>query len=374
VRYLVLLFAVGLLFYPAPALEGARRGLEVWALVLLPALFPASVAAHLLLHLGLLQTVGRLLEPLMRPLFRLPGHAGLALAMAASSGYLMGAILAGELRRSGLMTRGEAERFLALGSLANPLFLGGAVAVGMFGNPALPGLLLLAHYLAALAVGLLLRFHRYPGEEETRVPSPPSSRSGGPLPARAFGALLREAVESGTAALIMAGGVIVTFSSFLGVLAASGLEGWLSALLAWGLRALGFHPQGGEALTRGLFEVTLGAQAAGALPLPLVERVTLVSLMAGWGGLSVLAQAVALLEGTDVRVGLYALARMLHGFLAAVLTLFLFRPEKHLAAWIQLPAAPAEGPWNGVPWVLALPLALLAGSGLFRLVQRGGRP
>lgn len=42
---------------------------------------------------------------------------------------------------------------MSTANTADPLFMAGAVAVGMFGNPALAGLLMAAHYLGAIVTG-----------------------------------------------------------------------------------------------------------------------------------------------------------------------------------------------------------------------------
>jgi len=44
-------------------------------------------------------------------------------------------------------------------STSGPLFMIGAVAVGMFKNPLLGPLIALSHYLGALTVGLIFRFY-----------------------------------------------------------------------------------------------------------------------------------------------------------------------------------------------------------------------
>ena len=84
---LVLMATILMLFYPQAAYEGACRGLETWAVHLLPSLLPFFIAADLLLSMGFVRFLGVLLEPVMRPLFRLPGEAGFAVALGFTSGF-----------------------------------------------------------------------------------------------------------------------------------------------------------------------------------------------------------------------------------------------------------------------------------------------
>lgn len=140
----------------------------------------------------------------------------------------------------------------------------------------------------------------------------------------AWAGLLREAVESAIRALLLAGGVIAVFSSFLAVLEASGGGRWLGEGASSALRLLGFDPRIGEALWQGIFEVTLGAEALAGTPAPLLQRAVLAGALAGWGGLSVLFQVAALVQGTDISLRPYLGARALHALLSGGILLLLF--------------------------------------------------
>ena len=109
--------------------------------------------------LGVVHFVGALLEPIMRPVFRIPGVGAFAVAMGLAGGYPIGARITGELHRKGLCNLVESERLLAFANTADPLFIVGAVAVGMFGMPELGAALVAAHYLGAVVVGLGMRFY-----------------------------------------------------------------------------------------------------------------------------------------------------------------------------------------------------------------------
>ena len=59
----------------------------------------------------------------MRPLFRLPGEAGFAVALGFTSGFPMGAILTASLKEQSLCTPQEAARLAAFTNNSSPLFL-----------------------------------------------------------------------------------------------------------------------------------------------------------------------------------------------------------------------------------------------------------
>ena len=83
--------------FPEAALQSALRGLAIWWDVLFPSLFPFFVISEVLLGFGVVHLIGTLLDPMMRPLFRIPGAGGFVAAMGYVSGYPVGAKLTAKL-------------------------------------------------------------------------------------------------------------------------------------------------------------------------------------------------------------------------------------------------------------------------------------
>lgn len=183
--------------YPEASLAAGLRGLSVWWDVLFPSLFPFFVISDALLGFGVVHLFGTLLDPLMRPLFRIPGSGGFVAAMGYVSGYPVGARLTAKLREQNLVTREEGERLVAFTTSSDPIFLLGAVSVGFFHDARLGLILAVAHYGGGLLVGLLMSLHgrgadrsasrsgtRSIGWSQTRAasdnPAPGYSRHAGP--------------------------------------------------------------------------------------------------------------------------------------------------------------------------------------------------
>ncbi|GJM81041.1 hypothetical protein HMSSN139_35370 [Paenibacillus sp. HMSSN-139] len=144
--FAALLLAVLMVGYPEASWQAGVRGLAIWWDVLFPSLFPFFVISEMLLGFGIVHFLGKLLDPLMRPVFRIPGSGGFVLAMGFASGYPVSAKLATKLREQRLVSRAEGERLVSFTTSSDPIFLIGAVSVGFFGNPKLAGALALAHY------------------------------------------------------------------------------------------------------------------------------------------------------------------------------------------------------------------------------------
>lgn len=96
---LALSITVFIIIFSEEAFAAALEGLRVWWEIVFPSLLPFFVIAEILMGLGVVHFLGVLLEPLMRPVFKVPGVGSFALAMGLASGYPIGAKITSNLRR-----------------------------------------------------------------------------------------------------------------------------------------------------------------------------------------------------------------------------------------------------------------------------------
>ena len=356
--FMGLLATVAFVAYPEAAFEASLEGLMLWFEVVLPALLPFFTMSEILMGLGVIHFVGVLLEPLMRPVFRIPGVGGFAVAMGLASGYPLGAKISGRIRRADLCTREEGERLVSFANTADPLFMIGAVAVGMFGMVHLGVVIMIADYLAAVAVGFGMRWHAggAMAPEARRTTGPMMRRAMDALvearrkDARPFGELFSDAVRESFNSMLFVGGCIMMFSVLIRIFAdAGGTE-----IVATGIKALlpmiGLDPSLTMSLIKGTFEITIGAQEASLAEASLLQRTIAASAVIGWSGFSVHAQVAAMVHGTDIRIGPYLMARLSHGVLAAFLTWVLWEPLAGAAAAVETVATRATtGPFEIPP-------------------------
>ncbi|WP_271750109.1 nucleoside recognition domain-containing protein [Cohnella sp. JJ-181] len=354
----LLLIGLLALLMPGVALEASLKGLSVWWEVLFPALFPFFVLSEVLLGFGIVHLAATLLDPLMRPLFRIPGAGGFVLALSFGAGYPIGARLTSQLMEQKLLSRGEGERLVAMTTTSDPIFLIGAVSLGFFGRLDIVPVLATAHYGGAMLLGLLLRWRKDgPDAEHARaaasiavkraaVSSPGSGmdfvgmgRIKRALKAmhdariadgRPFGIVLNQAVKSSLALMIVVGGLVVCFSATLQLLLHSGLLLPFKHAIALLLQAFGFEPGLANAYVQGTFEVTLGNASAaagtgqGGIPAALIDRVAAAAFVLSWAGLSVHAQVAGLMGRTGWRYGPFLRARLLHAGLSVALVYLLW--------------------------------------------------
>ncbi|MBP2658545.1 MAG: sporulation integral rane protein YlbJ [Firmicutes bacterium] len=331
----VVFITISMVNYPKEAFESAIMGLNLWWTVVFPSLLPFFILSELLMGLGVVHFIGILLEPLMRPVFNVPGVGAFALSMGLASGYPMDAVITGNFRKNRLCTAVEAERLLSFTNTADPLFMFGAVAVGMFGMPELGAVIALAHYLSSFLVGIAFRFH---GRERDDYTNETKIVKGNILlrafralyaakqeDKRSMGQLLGDSVKSSMNTILLIGGFIILFSVFLRILSIVGITDILTTVFAGLLGLIGFTTNLAPALVSGLFEIDLGALAASQADGSLLEKTVVASIIIAWSGLSVHGQVASIVIESGIRMFPYMVGRLLHAILAAIITIFLMK-------------------------------------------------
>ena len=108
---------------PQAALLAAQNALGSWWRNVLPALLPFFILTEFLSRCGFIRALSIWLEPIMQPLFRLPGAAALGIILGFFAGSPTGGAIAGQLRSQQLISRNEGERLTAFCNNAGPLYV-----------------------------------------------------------------------------------------------------------------------------------------------------------------------------------------------------------------------------------------------------------
>ena len=307
----LLWMALALVLWPEEAMNAMRDGLSLCGNVLLPSLFPFFVLSSLVVELGMSRYLGRLLEPVMAPLFRVNGACAAALALGFVGGYPVGARTAIELYRNGQCSRTEAERLLAFCNNSGPAFILGVVGAGVFGSGRAGLLLYLAHILASLIVGLLFRFYKPSHLPRTR-------RLGGPqFQAASFPSAFTHAVTGALGSALNICAFVLFFTVFLRLLSYAGVLGTLARLLTALLSPFGMEERWAQRLLTGLLEVSSGVSSL--TDGTLTGRLSMAAFMLGWAGVSVHCQVLAFLGDSGLSMRTYVVGKLLHGCLSSLI-------------------------------------------------------
>ncbi len=290
----------GLLLYAKPVSAAVAQSLGLCTGVLLPTLFPFFVLSSLLCGGGTARLAPRP-DGISARLLGLPGTLTPALLLGAVGGYPVGARTVCQLYSQGRCTKDQAKHALLFCNNAGPAFLLGAVGTGMLGDGRLGLRLWLIHLAAALLISLFYR--------RKSLPVKPDSITSIPVKNKVGTALFLQAVTDSMGAFLNVCAFVLIFAVLMCLLEQLPLLSRLPA--PW------------DGLLYGFAELTGGAAKLAASRLPQRVLLPALSFLCGWGGLSVQCQTVDLLHRAGLPCRGYLKAKLLHGCVAAALTLLI---------------------------------------------------
>lgn len=335
IAVIILMFTITMIIFPEHSLKASLHGLHTWWEIVFPSLLPFFIVSELLISFGIVQFLGVLFEPLMRPLFNVPGSASFAWILGMVSGFPSGAKITAMLREKKELTQIEAERLVAFSNASSPLFIFGAIAVGFFQQVQYGIIIAFSHYISNFFVGICMRFYK-----QNREPYRKGSKKKSNLlkaafikmhntrikEKRPFGELIGDAVLSSVQTLLMIGGFIILFSVFTSLFTIFPFFKIIEKILSQTVPFLHFSVQWIQPLFIGMIEITLGTEAISQLiHSSLFTQLALISFILGFNGFSIQAQVAALLAKTDIRFHPYFCARILHAFMASIFTIVLMK-------------------------------------------------
>ncbi len=282
---LAAVFGVLVIIHARAALEGMRSGLEMCAQIVIPSLFPFLVISSFAAKLDISHRAYKIVDKLMRFLFRLPADAAACVIFGALGGFPVGCATAAQLCSDGKITREQAQRLSLFCINAGPAFTVNAVGASMLGNTKSGTILFISLLLSSLTIGILLRFTAPTPEEADK-----KSVSG--LPASSA---IVYAAEQGSKAIIRICAWVSLFSCIFSLLREMGIsEGILSVVKCF-------------------FEVTSGCKAAAD-----TGNIFAVAATLGWSGLCVVCQVMADVRSIGTPLTVFLAFRALHAGLSAV--------------------------------------------------------
>ena len=273
------------------------EGIKVWALCVLPALFPFFILTKLLASFGVIEKVGNKLSGVTRFLFGAPGVSAYVYLMSILSGYPVGAKLTADLYEQGSITEKEAKKITTFTSTSGPLFIIGTVATGMFANVRLGLVILISHLLGAIANGILFRSYG----KSTSVCSA--------APVQAPKNILEDTMWSSIKSLLMIGGYISIFFVLIQILNNYKILFPINFVLGGLFSLIGLPAQVSGGITDGFFEVTRGCLTMSQLAIPMPVVAIILTIIISFGGLCIHMQAMTFLKKFNMKMSFYFLMK-----------------------------------------------------------------
>ncbi|MCD8372096.1 MAG: hypothetical protein LUD27_02205 [Clostridia bacterium] len=295
-------YAAMLILYPEKYIAASLDGLKLWAVCVVPSLFPFMVICAVFTNTGIAYKASLPLAKIMKKL-KLPAVSAAAFIMSAMSGYPAGSRILSEFYINGSIDSRGVKKLACLCSTTGPLFAIGAAGVNMFGDNIAGVKLFLAHIISVLAAGLAFSFFCKEGQSDSL---PPVLKTD----------VVKESFYGSVAAILTAGAFIVFF--YTAARAADDLN------ILFPLKqfiSLFSGADLADAVCVGLIEMTGGCAAAAktgdALALPFA------GFMITFGGVCIIMQQLCYLIPAGVKPAVFILQKFLQGVLCFWILFFI---------------------------------------------------
>ncbi len=327
---LLIYILIGIVTHPKLALDSAHDSLLTWFNVVIPSLLPFFIISEILIRIGFVNFIGKLLEPLMKPIFNVPGISAFPFSMSIISGYPTGIKIISSLRSKNLISKTEAERAMCFSSTSGPLFMIGAVSIGMLNNPSIVPLVIYPHYFGALTIGFLFRFYKK-GEDnlshyytlQKKNLNASANNINKNIKKTPIGKVISDSVKSSINTITLIGGFMIIYTVLVEIIFTSNFFSLFINFMQK-LIPVQINIEVTKALFAGIFELTTGCKKISTTNLGLMQKVILINFLIGWSGFSVHSQAISFLSNTDINSKIYIIAKLLHGSLASIYTILLY--------------------------------------------------
>lgn len=290
----VIYFASAMIISPHACIDTAKNSVELCLNVVIPSLFPFMVCSNLFIHLGMANMLSRNLSPIMRPLFGISGGGALAVILGFLSGYPIGASTATNLYQSGCISKSDAERLLAFCNNSGPLFVLGAVGVGMMHSRNAGLFLYVIHILSALITGIIFKRYHLSNNCERLLPSAGAQTS------KDIASAVGTSIANSVDAIFKVCGFVIFFSVFCTTLPNSPLTPFVYSLLE---------------ITGGVKHLLNSSLIPSNLLLPVI------SFFMALSGVSIMLQTSAIVLPADLSMRPYVHGKFVQASLAFVLAL-----------------------------------------------------
>lgn len=326
-----------MLLYPEEIYNAAIFAIDTWWNNVIPALLPFFILSEFLMTIGLMEFMAFLLEPVMRPLFRLSGGSALAVVMGFVSGTPTAANITATLYKQNLCTKDEAERLLAFTNNAGPLYILVAVAVGILQTPEVGIILFLSHYPINLFFGIILKFfakkNNKTNNNQHLLLSKNKNKKFISSPNLSLGKLLNIVIKKALINIGIVGGFMVVFGILTAAFDILGITHLLTIILSPIANIFGIDTGCLPAMAAGFWEMTIGMAVLPKYGADMLSMLMAAAMILAWNGISIQSQVAAMVADTDLKLTKYRICRIIHSILAPIVVMLLYKKTAPVLAY-----------------------------------------
>ena len=286
-------------------MNSVKASLSICFSAIVPSLFPFMILSSAFTAYADTQSL-KLIAPFTRKILGISPFGAGAFICGVISGYPIGAKTVCELYTAGKITKSEAESLIAYSNNSGPLFVIGAVGVGIYNSATLGICLYLVHIICALTCALVLRAYTYSADVKIK-----STRQ-----AVSFTECICQSVNN----ILKVCGFVV----FFGVLCKIAEP------------AIGIFPQGMQCVLYSMLEITNGIKYTASAPISNALKLSLTAGALSWSGISVHMQVKEIIKNTNLSLKKYFFAKVCTSILSALIAYMAYTGTDRIVAAINI--------------------------------------
>lgn len=277
---LLLLFATTIfIINPNSCMQSCLNGLKIWLLNVVPALFPFFIFTRIIIALN--QTSIPALDKITYKCFHTQ-NSGLIYCLSLLSGYPVGAKLISNYYDAGAIDKKTASKMFSYCSTSGPMFIVGAIGIGVFRSAKVGYILLIGHIIGSFLNGMIYR-----GKGTIATNAKPQITK----------TTINEIMYDSIISILLVGGYIVFASVLIQLLQLTGILPWLansiSSLIKCDYSAV-------YSVLSGVLEITNGLIGLGGCNISIPIKIIISSILIAFSGICIMLQSTAFLSKLEM--------------------------------------------------------------------------
>ncbi len=285
---------IAIIISPAKFISVGLNGVSAWTFNVLPAVLPFMIISQLLIKTSMIE---KICTPFSKPFllaYKTNSYSFYVFIVSIISGYPVGSKLIADLYEQDKITQADAYKMSSFCSNSGPMFIVGAVGVGMLASPIAGYIILISHIISAIINGLLYRNLKI--ENMTRKNKVLNKRE------LSFGDIIENSCKSilSVGAIIMFFFIIIEFVSMF----------------------CGFLPAHIQSVLFGIIEITKGCVSI-SQTYSLKLATILSSIIITFGGISTALQSISLLKRVNMPLKLFIKQKTTQSVISGIVSFIL---------------------------------------------------
>lgn len=293
---ILILFLLSMIIFSDVVIKSVSFAVNICINNLFPSMLPFLILSSILSNYGFVELASHILSPIMRNLFHLNSNCAYVLVLSLLSGSPANSKYIKELLDSNKITIGDANQILLFSHFVNPIFIIGTIGTIFLGNKTYGFIILISHYLANLIIGIMLRKKEIPTKSI-------SSNNFFNIKSKGFITTLKSAIKDTIDTLLVVFGTITSTLVFSSI-----INNYFK-----------FNP-----ILNGILEITSGLKYISIESTTILTKIILSTFFISFGGLSIHAQVMSILDNKKIKYFPYLEARLLQGLISSIIVYFLY--------------------------------------------------